>query len=79
MEAGGTKVIRVNYKETAWDEGLTVASLLQQMRADKAYKLIMRGNVTVIVNNEVIPPEQYEQKTLADGDEIRIYPFIAGG
>lgn len=72
-------MIKVNYRETAWEEGLTVASLLRQMKEENAYKFIMRGKVTVIVNNEVIPPALYDQKKICDGDEVRIYPFIAGG
>lgn len=72
-------MIKVNYQETAWEDGLTVASLLQQLREDGSNKLMMSGKVTVIVNNKVIPPAQYGQKAICDGDEIRIYPFIAGG
>ena len=72
-------MIKVNYKERAWTDGLTVESLLRQLSEDKSYQFLKRGRVTVIVNNEVIPPAVYGQKEICEGDEIRIYPFIAGG
>lgn len=72
-------MIKVNYKGMTWEDGLTVARLLQQLNEDQAYSLILRGRVTVIINNEVISPAHYEQKIICDGDEIRVYPFIAGG
>jgi thiamine biosynthesis protein ThiS len=72
-------MLRVNYKEMAWEEGLTVERLLQKMKEEKAYQFILRGRVTVIVNNEVIAPSDYLTKWLCDGDEVRVYPVIAGG
>ncbi len=72
-------MIRFNFREIAWEEGLTVEDLLQRMREDKTYRLILRGKTTVIVNNEVISPSEYGRKTLDDGDEMRVYPVMAGG
>lgn len=72
-------MIRVNYKEMKWEAGMTVEKLLQQMRKDKTYSLFLRGKANVIVNNKIIPPAKYASKQLQDGDEIRVYPFIAGG
>ena len=72
-------MIRVNYRDLAWEEGLTVQKLLQKMREEKPYQLILRGKVNVIVNNEIIPPSEYVGKEIQDGDEIRVYPFLAGG
>ena len=72
-------MIRVNYRDMAWEEGLTVQKLLQKMREEKPYQLMLRGKVNVIVNNEIIPPSDYAGKEIQDGDEIRVYPFLAGG
>lgn len=72
-------MIRVNFKETKWQKGLTVEKLLQSIREDPSYQLILREKATVIVNSEVIPPSEYDKKIINDGDEIRIYPVIAGG
>jgi|GEM_PF-992269 len=72
-------MIKVNYKETAWTEGLTVERLLRQLSEDNNYLFIRRSKINVIVNNEVIPPAAYEQRDICEGDEIRIYPVLAGG
>ena len=72
-------MIKVNFKETAWTEGLTVEGLLWQLSEDNTYLFIRRGKINVIVNNEVIPPAAYGQKEIGEGDEIRIYPVLAGG
>lgn len=72
-------MLRVNYKEMESEEGLTVEGLLQKMKEEKTYHFILHGRVTVIVNNEVIPPSEYTIKKLWGGDEIRVYPVIAGG
>ena len=72
-------MLRVNYREMEWEEGLSVEGLLQKMKEEKAYQFILRGRVTVILNNEVIPPSEYVTQKLSDSDEIRVYPVIAGG
>lgn len=72
-------MLRVNYKEMKMEEGLTVEGLLQKMKEEKVYQFILRGKVTVIVNNEVISPSEYSAKKLRGGDEIRVYPVMAGG
>ena len=72
-------MLRVNYKEMKWEEGMTVKNLLQEMKQDKTYSLFLGGKVTVIVNNTVIPPNDYSKTYLQNGDEIRVYPYIGGG
>lgn len=72
-------MIRVNFREMDWKEGLTVEGLLQRMRENKAYSLILRSKATVVLNEEVISPSEYAGKMIEDGDEVRVYPVIAGG
>ena len=72
-------MLRVNFKEILWEEGLTVEGLLHRIKDDRAYVFILRGRVSVIVNDEVVPPPEYGAKKLQDGDNVRIYPAIAGG
>jgi len=79
LKVGGKLLIRVNFREMEWKDGLTVEGLLQIIRKEKTYNIVFSGRATVIVNNEVIPPSEYSKKAIRDGDEIRIYPVIAGG
>jgi len=72
-------MIRVNFRKMEWQEGLTVEGLLLIMREDKAYEHILREKATVIVNNELVSPAEYSKRMIRDGDEIRVYPVIAGG
>ncbi len=72
-------MIKVNFKDTTWEEGLTVKGLLQRLTKDQTHALILRGRVTVIVNNEVVSPADYGNKELQDEDNIRIYPSVGGG
>lgn len=72
-------MIRVNFKELQWREGLTVEKLLETVREEPSYRVLLRDKATVVVNNEVIPPSEYKTTFIKDGDEIRIYPVIAGG
>jgi sulfur carrier protein len=76
---GRIEMLRVNYKEIQWEEGMTVELLLRQMKKDKTYSLFLGGKATVIVNNTIIPPPEYSKTYLQDGDEVRVYPFIGGG
>ena len=71
-------MIRVNYQEMEWEEGLTVEVLLQRLKENSSFKLF-GSQAMVIVNNEMIPPEDFSTRKIQDGDEIRIYPFVAGG
>lgn len=71
-------MIRVNCQEMEWEEGLTVEVLLQRLKENSSFKLF-GSQAMVIVNNEMIPPEDFSTRKIQDGDEIRIYPFVAGG
>ncbi len=72
-------MIKVNYQDRSWQEGLTVDQLLQQIRSDSHEKSIFRGRVNVILNNQFIDSREYAITKINDGDEVRIYPAIAGG
>ncbi len=72
-------MIKVNYQDRPWHEGLTVEKLLQQVRSENYEKSIIQGRVNVIHNSQFIDPEKYNETIINDGDEVRIYPAIAGG
>lgn len=72
-------MIRVNYREMEWEKGLTVEKLLQKLKEDSSLKYFMSSKATVVINSEVVPPTEYSSRLIQDGDDIRIYPFVAGG
>ena len=72
-------IIQVNFREMECDKGLTIEALLVTMKEDEKNRYFLIGAPTVIVNNEVILVSDYPVFQLLDGDQVRIYPIIAGG
>ena len=72
-------MIRINNREFEWEQGLTIESLLTNLKATGKYDFILSSNITVIINKYVIQPEEYQNRSIYDGDEIRLYPHIVGG
>jgi thiamine biosynthesis protein ThiS len=66
-------MVTVNNRDKLdWHEEMTVKELLQRMRY--SYKLI-----TVTVNGEVVPREDYEEHMLPDEAEVTVFHLAHGG
>ena len=64
---------RGNRLELEVDEGITVAEMIRR------YNVPERSAHLVLVNGHFVPPSERLRKRLAEGDELAIWPPIAGG
>ncbi|HJV27303.1 MAG TPA: MoaD/ThiS family protein [Aromatoleum sp.] len=62
-----------NRVELEVEEGTTIANLIGR------FQIPERSAHLVLVNGQFIPPAQRLMHRLADGDELAIWPPIAGG
>lgn len=53
-------------------EGLTVATLLEQLRQ-------LKPGVALALNQQILPREQWELQQVREGDQILLFQVIAGG
>ena len=53
-------------------EGLTVATLLEQLRQ-------LKPGVALALNQQILPREQWELQQVNEGDQILLFQVIAGG
>lgn len=65
-------MIMVNGKDFQWEEGLTVKILLEKKKY--VYPLIV-----VKVNGKYIPPDEYENTIIKDGDDVKAIHMLSGG
>lgn len=65
-------IIINNRDKLAWQEGMTVRDLLTKM--GYTYALI-----TVTVNGELVPKENYEEHPVPDGAEVTVFHLAHGG
>jgi len=66
-------VIRVNDRdEIEWEQGLTVATLLERLKPTFPY-------IVITVDGKVVAPEDYAAHTIPDGADVRIIHIVAGG
>ena len=64
---------RGNRLELEVDEGTTVAEMIRR------YNVPERSAHLVLVNGHFVPPGERPRRRLQDGDELAIWPPIAGG
>ena len=64
--------ITLNGEKTSFDVPVTVAALVEKLGLD-------RRKIAVEVNLEIVPKSSYEEKKIAEGDNVEIVHFIAGG
>lgn len=64
--------LQINGEERDFHAPLSLSSLLQQlgMKADR---------VAVELNRSIVPREQWEGTSLANGDRLEIVHFVGGG
>jgi len=65
-------MIKVNGRNSEWEEGLTVRRLLEK----KNYTF---PSIVVQINEKFIPPSQYETTAINDGDEVKVIHLTSGG
>lgn len=66
-------MITINNKHTiGWEEGITVKDVLKKMNYD--YPLI-----SVHINDEYVPKNQYEKKTIPDEASVAVIHLAHGG
>jgi len=53
-------------------EGLTVTTLLQQLRQ-------LQPGVALALNQQILPREQWDKQQVREGDRILLFQVIAGG
>jgi sulfur carrier protein len=53
-------------------EGLTVATLLDQLRQ-------LKPGVALALNQQILPRERWEHQQVSEGDHILLFQVIAGG
>ncbi len=61
-----------NRDEVEWEEGLTVAALLERFRYTFPH-------IIVKINGEVVPRAEYPTREIPDGAEVWVIHLIAGG
>lgn len=53
-------------------EGLTIATLLDQLRQ-------LKPGVALALNQQILPRERWEHQQVREGDNILLFQVIAGG
>ncbi len=65
-------MIQVNNRDFEWEEGLTVEKLLEK-------KNYIFHRIIVRVNEELISKEEYANKEIKDGDDVKAIHIFGGG
>ena len=66
-------MILVNRRdEVAWEEGLTVSRLLDQLR-------FTFPHIIVSINGELVPRSEYATRQIPDASDVRVVHLMAGG
>ena len=65
-------MIKVNTRDRAWHEGLSVQGLLDEEQ-------YVFKHIIVRVNSVYVPEEDYAMTMISDGDDVMVLHLIAGG
>jgi sulfur carrier protein len=65
-------MITVNGKEFQWEEGMTVARLLE-------LKKYVYPRITVKINGQFVKDESFQDTVIHDGDDVKCIHLMAGG
>lgn len=65
-------MIKVNFEDTEWREGMTVETLL-------ALKKYTYTKIIVKINGRLVEKDDYAAETINDGDDVRVVHLLAGG
>lgn len=65
--------IQINGETAEEREGATVSELLRSQNAE------MAEYVTVQINEEFVPKEEFDTRTVKDGDSVEFLYFMGGG
>ncbi len=65
-------MIKVSGKKHAWQEGMTVADLLEEL--DDAHRYAV-----VRINETYVSRPNFEETIIPDGSEVFLVPMIVGG
>ena len=65
-------MIKVNTRDRAWHEGLSIQGLLDEEE-------FIFKHIIVRVNAVYVPEEDYARTMIADGDDVMVLHLIAGG
>jgi sulfur carrier protein len=55
-----------------WEPGMTVDDVLVACKFTHHY-------VAVSINNDLVPPDEYAARLVADGDQVQVIHIIGGG
>lgn len=64
--------VKINGEERAIEEPLNISELVALLE-------LQPKGIAVEVNREIVPKSQWEQRQLAEGDEIEMVTFVGGG
>lgn len=65
-------MIKLNGRDFAWEEGMSVERLLE-------IKRFIYPRIIVKVNENLIPTEEYNTTQIHDGDDVKVIHLLAGG
>jgi sulfur carrier protein len=65
--------IKVNGKDAETADGLTVGALLKEQKVE------MAEYVSVQINDEILPRDEFETRVVREGDVVEFLYYMGGG
>jgi sulfur carrier protein len=73
VQEGEDMRIKVNGKDTETTDGLTVGALLKEQKVE------MAEYVSVQINDEILPRNEFETRVVLEGDIVEFLYYMGGG